>query len=70
MIVINQDTIQVLFALVRSVITGKQLTEQECALYNQEMLPKLMAISKNTILLIWSPQVLMQMDLLPMKLRK
>ena len=46
MIVINQNTIQMLFALVRSAIRGNQLSEQERGIYSDEMLPDLMTISK------------------------
>lgn len=43
----NQPTIQVLFALLRSAICGSQLSEEERVLYaNNNMLPDLMAISK------------------------
>ncbi len=46
MIAINQNTIQMLFALVRSAIRGNQLSEQERAIYSDEMLLDLMTISK------------------------
>lgn len=42
----NQNTIQMLFALVRSAITGNRLTEQERSWYNDGILPDLMSISK------------------------
>lgn len=42
----NQDTIQIFFSLLRSAICGNLLTEQERALYSDEMLPNLIAISK------------------------
>ncbi len=46
MIAINQNTIQLLFALVRSAIRGNQLKEQERALCSSDMLPDLMMVSK------------------------
>ncbi len=46
MIAINQNTIQMLFALVRSAIRGNLLSEQERAIYSDGMLPDLMTISK------------------------
>ena len=42
----NQNTIQILFALVRSAITGNRFIEQERALYSKNMLPNLITISK------------------------
>lgn len=42
----TQNTIQILFALVRSAVCGNKLTEQERGLYNEEMLPDLIKISK------------------------
>lgn len=45
-IAMNQETIQILFALVRSAICGNRLNEKERALYNEEMLPDLMTISR------------------------
>ncbi len=46
MIAINQNIIQVLFALVRSAIRGNQLSEQERALYSSDMLSSLLTLSK------------------------
>lgn len=46
MIAINQNTINVMFALLRSAIRGNQLSEQERALYRSDMLPDLLALSK------------------------
>lgn len=42
----NNSLIQLLFALLRSVICGNQMSEQEKSLYSNKILPELVAISQ------------------------
>ncbi len=60
-----QRTIQILFTLLRSAISGERLTDKERSDYRQEMLPELLKISSKhdlSHLLAWA---LKQNDLLP-----
>ena len=70
MIVIVQNTIKMLFALVRSVIRGNQLSEHEVAIYSDEMLPDMMTISKKHDFFIWLQRVLIRTDCLQKKIKK
>lgn len=43
----NEQTTRLLFALIRSAVSGEPLTEEEKALYSEELLPALISVAKH-----------------------